>query len=188
MSAHRLLSVIVCALLLFTGSRRGLIPTLSGWNGAQAQQERRALVPGTLVARVIADGEMHALSLRLDAGEIVHVFICQQGVNVAATLVGPDGTTLLDADSPNSTQEAEWITHLAATSGEYLVEVSAAAKEGYLADTVSRSKNGEKRRHPMIHACRRSEHSSMERGCSARRATRRRREIPGSGAAVPPVT
>ena len=131
MRATRLLNVVATMLLVCgAGGASGLARNLTNSGGAGAQSERRALVPGTPVARVIADRRDAVVPAGRDAGEFVHVFIYQRGVNVAAKLVGPDGKTLLDADSPNSTQEAEWITHVAAASGEYVIEVAPARKGG----------------------------------------------------------
>src|SRR5207247_1943384 len=99
-------------------------------NGLQASaidsQERLEL--GKPIERQIAEGETHSFTLTLEAGEFVHVFVYQRSVNVAATLFGPDGKKLLEADSPVSTQEAEWITHIARPAGEYKIEVHAVDK------------------------------------------------------------
>ena len=126
MRATRLLNVVATMLLVCgAGGASGLARNLTNSGGAGAQSERRALELGKAVERVIAPGETQSYLLAETAGEFVHVFIRQQGVNIAATLVGPDGTKLLEADSPQSTQDAEWITHLAAASGEYRIDVSA---------------------------------------------------------------
>jgi len=96
-----------------------------------AQEERniRPLEPGKPIEREIAAAETHSYSLRLKAGEFIHFFVYQRGVNVAATLVGPDGKKLLEADSPLSIQEAEWMTHVASAAGEYKIEVRKVDKE-----------------------------------------------------------
>ena len=70
---------------------------------AQDERNIRALEPGKPIEREIAAGDAHSYSLRLEAGEFIHVFVYQRGVNVAATLIGPDGKKLLEADSPLST-------------------------------------------------------------------------------------
>jgi tetratricopeptide (TPR) repeat protein len=90
---------------------------------AQDERNIRPLEPGKPIEREIAAGETHSYSLRLKAGEFIHVFVYQRGVNVAATLVAPDGKKLLESDSPLSTQEAEWITHVASAAGECKIEV-----------------------------------------------------------------
>ena len=75
------------------------------------------------VERNIVEGETHSYGLTLKAGEFVHVVIRRLGVNVAATLLAPDGKRLVEADSPLSTQEAEWITYFASAAGPYRVDV-----------------------------------------------------------------
>lgn len=89
-------------------------------------QERLEL--GKPIERQIGEGEAHAFTLKLEAGEFVHVFVYQHGVNVVVSLIAPDGKRLLDADTPVSTQEAEWLTHIAGTAGEYRLEVRAVEK------------------------------------------------------------
>lgn len=101
----------------------------AGSLSAQNERNIRALEPGKPIERQIAEGETHSFSLRLGAGEFIHVFVYQRGVNVAATLVGPEGKKLLEADSPLSTQEAEWITHITSTSGVYKIDIRAVEKE-----------------------------------------------------------
>jgi CHAT domain-containing protein/uncharacterized protein HemY len=75
------------------------------------------------VGREISEGETHSYRVRLEAGEFIHIFIYQRGMNVMATLFALDGNKLLETDVPRSTQEAEWITHVAAAAGEYRIEV-----------------------------------------------------------------
>ena len=81
------------------------------------------LEQGKPVTRNIAEGETHSYGLTLKAGEFVHVIIRQLGINVSTTLLAPDGKKLVEADSPLSTQEPEWITYLASSAGDYRVDV-----------------------------------------------------------------
>ncbi len=113
---HNVLAAVGCTIAAFL--------VLAGVEANQAVKPSDVqLIAGKAVEREIAEGEAHFYSLKLEEGEFVHLFIYQRGVNVSATLVGPDGGKLLEADTPVSTQEAEWITHIAAASGEYRVEV-----------------------------------------------------------------
>src|SRR6266567_6373230 len=95
----------------------------AGSLSAQDERNIRALEPGKPIERQIAASETHSYSLRLEAGEFIHVFVYQRGVNVASTLIGPDGKKVLEADSPLTMQEAEWVTHVASATGEYKIEV-----------------------------------------------------------------
>src|SRR5262245_22409660 len=104
MPPSRLLGFLLCLLLL--PARDSAAPRT--YTTADGQTERRALELQKPVERVIADGETHHYSLRLTAGDFLHVFVRQRGVNVVTTLLGPDGKTLLEADSPVTTQEADW--------------------------------------------------------------------------------
>ena len=84
---------------------------------------QQLLEQGKPFVREIAEGEIHSYRVDLKVGEFLHVVIRQLGVNVAATLITPDGSKLLEADVPRSTQETEWITHVATLTGKYRIEV-----------------------------------------------------------------
>jgi len=111
------------ATIRYLGAASLLTLLFAGSLSAQDERRIRALEPGKPIERQIAAGETHTYSLRLETSDFVHVFVYQRGVNVAATLVGPDGKKLLEADSPMTMQEAEWITHVASAAGEYKIEV-----------------------------------------------------------------
>ncbi|MCM3904229.1 MAG: hypothetical protein ND866_21205, partial [Pyrinomonadaceae bacterium] len=61
---------------------------------------QQLLEQGKPLVREIAEGELHSYRVDLRAGEFLHVVIRQLGVNVAATLIAPDGKKLLEADTP----------------------------------------------------------------------------------------
>lgn len=90
--------------------------------------DSRALERDKPIVRNIGEGQTHTYRLKVAAGEFFHVVVRQRGVNVAVALYSPDGGKLFEADSPLSTQEAEWLTHVAAAAGEYRVEVRAVVK------------------------------------------------------------
>src|SRR5437867_3801835 len=116
------LTAILCATISVGAGDRVNVAQASDVIGQQQ------LKLGKPVEREIAEGEKHSYRVPLAAGEFIHVFIYQRGVNVAATLIAPDGKKLLEADAPRSTQEAEWITHVAAAAGEYTIEVRTVGK------------------------------------------------------------
>ena len=77
---------------------------------ASAANGQQLLEQGTPLERRIAEGEIHSFHVNLNTGDFLHITVCQLGVNVAATLIAPDGTKLLEADIPRSMQEAEWLS------------------------------------------------------------------------------
>ncbi len=126
MSASSRCRLITFLLLTLAAGPGAGVTGIARWEGAQ--DDRRALEPGKPVERTIAPGETQSYSMTLAQGEFVHVFIHQRSVNVAAKLLAPDGSTRLDADSPLSTQESDWITHVAAVPGTYGIDVRAVDK------------------------------------------------------------
>lgn len=83
------------------------------------------LTPGRPVGRVLSGGGAHDYTLRLNAGQFLRVEVLQDGVDVELTLSGPDGTELFKADSPNGTDGPEFVTAIAAATGEHRLKVSA---------------------------------------------------------------
>jgi len=95
---------------------------------ASAANGQQLLEQGTPLERRIAEGEIHSFHVNLNTGDFLHITVRQLGVNVAATLIAPDGTKLLEADIPRSMQEAEWLSYIAPMSGEYRIEVRTVEK------------------------------------------------------------
>src|SRR3954467_12972220 len=103
MASNRLFNVVVSALLVVgSGRAAGLefsAPAINVFNDGRGQDQPRGLEIGKAIEAVIGPGDTQLYSLPAKAGEFIHVFIYQRGVNIAAALVGPDGTTLVAADS-----------------------------------------------------------------------------------------
>jgi hypothetical protein len=84
---------------------------------------QQLLEQGRSITRDIADGEVHSFSFDVKVGEFLHVFVRQLGVNVAVRLIAPEGTRVIEADIPRSTEEPEWLVSVARVAGRYSVEV-----------------------------------------------------------------
>jgi CHAT domain-containing protein len=67
-----------------------------------AADEPVLLAPGTSVTRAVAEGDEHAYRLDVRQGHFVRAVIEQAGVDVAATVRGPDGGLVLETSSPNT--------------------------------------------------------------------------------------
>jgi CHAT domain-containing protein/uncharacterized protein HemY len=89
---------------------------------------QQLLEQGKPVQRQISEGQIHSFRVDLKAGQFIHLFIRQLGINVAATLIAPDREKALEADIPRSMQEAEWLSYVATTSGEYRIEIRTVEK------------------------------------------------------------
>lgn len=66
-----------------------------------------------------------AYTVRLEAGEYLHVVVEQMGIDVVVSIVGPDGSKLADADSPNGDFGPERLSWIARASGDYSIRVAA---------------------------------------------------------------
>lgn len=75
------------------------------------------------VEREIQGEDAHHYRVMLGAGQLLHVAVEQQGVDVAATLLGPDGKKLLEVDSPSVASGPEAIFFVARTDGYHQIEV-----------------------------------------------------------------
>ena len=89
----------------------------------QSAQDVRALVPGKPIERELDGGKSHLYQITLAAGQYLHVVVDQRGIDVVATLFGPDGQKLDEVDSPNGTQGLEPVYLVAEASGNYQLEV-----------------------------------------------------------------
>ncbi len=93
------------------------------------------LIPGRSWVRTLAGGETLAYRLSLAAGDVVEVEVAQQGVDVAASLVDPDGRRLVEVDGWLGSLGVERVLWLAERPGRYRLEIrslDAAADPGSL--------------------------------------------------------
>jgi CHAT domain-containing protein/Tfp pilus assembly protein PilF len=93
-----------------------------------ARAQDRALEPGPPVSHELTTGATHVYSIPLVADQYLKVLVEQQGVDITATLVGPDGVKRTDANNAWGTQGVETLTIIADSSGAYRLEVRAADK------------------------------------------------------------
>ena len=132
---HRV--ILTLSLLLVSGTvtqgfvstsvQRDIVPN----GAAPGAQEERTLEPGKPAERELTGGAVHAYQIMLAAGEYLAVRVEQRGIDVQVVLRGPDGAPLLEADESGQVgiEELSWE---AASTGRYVVEVRAVAKEAAL--------------------------------------------------------
>jgi CHAT domain-containing protein/predicted negative regulator of RcsB-dependent stress response len=90
-------------------------------------QEATLLVPGIVIERQLAAGEVHPHRLTLARGDFVRLTIEQQGVDVAASLLRPDGTPLVTVDAMDDEFRPETMVGIADVDGTYLAMIRPAA-------------------------------------------------------------
>src|SRR5712672_3135733 len=88
-----LLIALLSRLVLSQGSR----PT----NDVQALELKRP------IERAMTTGEVHSYSVQVTAGQVLDVVVDQRGIDVVVNILAPDGTTLMELDSPNGTEGPE---------------------------------------------------------------------------------
>lgn len=73
--------------------------------------------------RELKGGETHSFRIVLTSGQFLDAVVQQQDVDVVVAVFGPDGKQLTESDSPNDRFGPEPVLIVAATSGEYRVDV-----------------------------------------------------------------
>jgi CHAT domain-containing protein/tetratricopeptide (TPR) repeat protein len=94
----------------------------------RAHEPAAQLETGKPVERELKGGETHAYAVRLETGQLFEAVVEQRGVDVVVVLVGPDGKSLLEVDSPNGTEGPEPVSLVADGAGEHRLEVRALEK------------------------------------------------------------
>lgn len=90
--------------------------------------ERAILVrlePGPGERRELAGGTVHVYPFELKTGWLLHLSLEQQGVDLVARVLAPDGSELFKVDSPTGTQGSEDVWLVADRTDIYRVEVKA---------------------------------------------------------------
>ena len=86
------------------------------------------LSEGVVLQRKMAPGETHRYEIVLREGEYAQVMIEQRGVDVAQAVTGPDGATLIDADTPGADYGPDALAFVAPTGGRFTLTVRVAGR------------------------------------------------------------
>ena len=81
------------------------------------------LVVGQAVKSTVANNETQTFTFPLAAGQVAHVAVEQQDVDVVITARAPNGKKLAEVDSPNGSKGFEMVWLQATKAGEYRVAV-----------------------------------------------------------------
>ncbi len=96
----------------------------AGSNGViQEGTPGRTLESGQSVARDMKGGESHSYRVALDADQYLSAVVDERGVDVMATLVGPDGTKQVEANDAKGGLGSETLTFIAEAGGDYRLDV-----------------------------------------------------------------
>lgn len=83
-----------------------------------------SLQPGPPIERTLAGAQTHTYSLTLEKEQFVHVVVDQHGIDVVIRTFSPSGQKLNEFDSPNGINGPEDATIVAATAGQYRIQVA----------------------------------------------------------------
>ncbi|MFL6275767.1 MAG: PPC domain-containing protein, partial [Blastocatellia bacterium] len=84
---------------------------------------------GKPVERELSGSQSHSYKIALATGQYLHVVVDQRGIDVVVALFGPDGTKLIEVDSPNGTNGPEPLSWIAESTGLYRLEVRSLEKD-----------------------------------------------------------
>ena len=94
---------------------------------ARAQTDDiRQLSPNQTIEREMTGAETHRYQFDLQAGEFFQVRVEQKGVDVALKLLDADNNTLATMDSPNSKEDFEMLSFVAAKTSGFILEIRTA--------------------------------------------------------------
>src|SRR5262245_46793170 len=92
-------------------------------NKADDEKESRLLEPGKAIKRELSGAGSHTYRIRLAADQFLKVVIEQDGIDVVARLLGPDGKQIMEFDSEKRLQGRETAPLVAEAEGDYQVVV-----------------------------------------------------------------
>lgn len=87
------------------------------------EREANALERGKPTEHELAGGQSHSYRITLEVGQYLHAIVEQRGVDVVVTLFAPDGTKVLEVDSPNGEQGPEPVSVVTEAAGKYRLEI-----------------------------------------------------------------
>jgi CHAT domain-containing protein/Tfp pilus assembly protein PilF len=90
---------------------------------ADDEKESRLLEPGNAIKRELAGAGSHTYRIRLAADQFLKVVIEQDGIDVVARLIGPDGKQIMEFDSERRPRGRETAPLVAEAEGVYQLVV-----------------------------------------------------------------
>ncbi len=108
-------------------SHVGAVPQTKGVQPVSTEvhfrDEVRQLEPKIPIERELKGGEGDRYEVVLQAGQYVHLVADQRGIDVTLRLKAPDGTTVLEVDSPTGNTGPEQVFAIPEVSGTFRAEV-----------------------------------------------------------------
>jgi len=105
-------------------------------SGTGGENDVRTLEPGMTHRRDLAGGQRHTYRIRLAADQFFKAIIEQDGIDVAARLLGPDGKEIMVFNSESRLRGQESVWQVAEAEGEYRLVVEPKLKEAAAAYVI----------------------------------------------------
>jgi CHAT domain-containing protein/tetratricopeptide (TPR) repeat protein len=116
--------ILMLSVLVFGANVRGLAATQKRKPAAKSRSSALLRLSKPIKAKLAA-GETRAFRLTVKAGQYLHIAIEQQGIDLAATLIAPDGKPVSESDHAKGKQGSETLSLMAEAAGVYRVDISA---------------------------------------------------------------
>ena len=100
-----------------TQERRGAV------SGTGGENDVRKLEPGKPQRRELAGGQRHTYRIKLAADQFLKAVIEQDGIDVVARLLRPDGKQIMEFDSESRLRGLETVEQMAEADGDYQMVV-----------------------------------------------------------------
>jgi CHAT domain-containing protein/Tfp pilus assembly protein PilF len=97
-------------------------------SGSGGENDVRTLEPGMTHRREMAGGQRHNYRIRLAADQFFKAIIEQDGIDVVARLLGPDGKEIMEFDSESRLRGQESVWQVAEAEGGYRLDLEAKLK------------------------------------------------------------
>jgi CHAT domain-containing protein/Tfp pilus assembly protein PilF len=88
-----------------------------------------SLERGAIIKREIGPDAIHVYRISLSAGQYLRAIVDQQGADVVATLLGPNGQQIIQADGITGSTGPEPLSLIAEEAGEYHIEIRLSDKK-----------------------------------------------------------
>ena len=115
--------LLLAVAVLFTFSTQKLAAQADANSFAAEAANAQRLEPEKLLERQMAGEASHFYRVTLKPGQYLRVLVNQRGIDVVLSLLDPAGKKITESNSDNGTFGLEPASLIAATAGDYLVEV-----------------------------------------------------------------
>lgn len=92
-------------------------------------QDARPISVGETLRRELKGGHSHSYVIKLSDGDYLGAVVEQDGIDVIVSVTGPDGTKLVEVDSPYGSRGPEHLRVIAKTSGDYQLHIGSQGEE-----------------------------------------------------------